>query len=332
VAKLRAKLIEGVAINVDFDFAANLAAPDQLGTAEYLLLDLDAPAGAAKERLIAVLNRCDKLLRGIEGVQDVLALSEHPFDLCGPRPCILVRLAPVGGRKANREELIRTIRGQLEEVKDSGVSVRLRDLSGRRRFPRCAYPVDLALSGPQQAELQQWAQKLLERLRQTAKLTDLWLDPDGTPQTQISVDIDREKCGSQGIDLRDVAAVVQNNLANYYVNDFSPSGRSVQVIVQSEATNLKLELLKQTNIRNAKGELIALSSIATIREIQAARTVNRLDGQPMVEITANPAAGVSLGVSRSLCEKLAEETRQELKLPVEYRLSWLQVMPPREQP
>jgi multidrug efflux pump subunit AcrB len=310
---------------LDFDFAANLAAPDQPGTAEYLLLDLDVPAVAAKERLIAVLNRCDKLLRGIEGVQDVLALSEHPFDLCGPRPCILVRLAPAAGRKANREELIRTIRGQFDEIKDLGAGVRLRDLSGRRRFPRCAYPIDLALGGPQQDELQQWAQKLAERLRQTKKLTVLWLDLDSAPQ--IHVDIDREKCRAQGIDLRDVAAVVQINLANYYINDFSQTGPTVKVIIQDDPANLKPDLLKQTNIRNAKGELVTLGSIATIREIQTTRTVNRLDGQPMLEITANPAAGVSLGLSRSLCERLAEETRQELKLPVDYRLSWPQDMP-----
>jgi hypothetical protein len=40
-------------------------------------------------------------------------------------------------------------------------------------------------------------------------------------------------------------------------------------------------------------------------------------------VTANPAAGVPLADARALCEKAVEEVRRELKLPAQYRLTWL---------
>jgi hypothetical protein len=53
----------------------------------------------------------------------------------------------------------------------------------------------------------------------------------------------------------------------------------------------------------------------------------RLDLRPMVEMTANPAAEVSLVESRTLCEKLFEQVRTESRLSAQYRLTWLQEIP-----
>ena len=53
----------------------------------------------------------------------------------------------------------------------------------------------------------------------------------------------------------------------------------------------------------------------------------RLDLNPMVEVTANPAAEVSLVECRTLCEKWFEQVRTESGLAAEYRLTWLQHIP-----
>ena len=136
VAKLRHNLPDGVAINVDFDFSENLEAPGQPSTPEYLLLDIQLPLGASQERIIGAKQRCGKLLRGIDGVRDVLELPDEPFELGVERPCILVRLAPASGRKASREQLVQTIRDRfLAEI--PGALMRLRDLSRPGVFPLC---------------------------------------------------------------------------------------------------------------------------------------------------------------------------------------------------
>jgi hypothetical protein len=43
----------------------------------------------------------------------------------------------------------------------------------------------------------------------------------------------------------------------------------------------------------------------------------------MIEITANPAPGISLGEIRTLCKTLAAAVHEELRLTADYRLTWL---------
>ena len=47
----------------------------------------------------------------------------------------------------------------------------------------------------------------------------------------------------------------------------------------------------------------------------------------MLEITANRGVGETIEEARKFCEFQAEEVRKELRLPAEYRLTWLQGIP-----
>jgi multidrug efflux pump subunit AcrB len=237
-AELGTHLPKGARLDVAFDFTANLGVPDGSKPAEYLLLDVSIPDTASVDRRRETLLRCDKLLREVAGVQDVLVLNTHPFEIFRNQPCILVRLTPAGKRKANRDELMATIRTRLEKIPDA--VVRMRDLARPGSFPRCGYPIDLAVMGPEADKVRDLAQKLGEQLQKSKKMTDVWGNRGSTP---------------------------------------------------------------------------------------GLRLLARLDLMPMVEVTANPAAEVSLVESRALCEKLFEQTRTASRLPAEYRLTWLQHIP-----
>ena len=65
-------------------------------------------------------------------------------------------------RKASRDEVIRAIHNELGKVE--GVAFRMRDLSVPGSFPRCSYPFDLALSGPDVEKVRKWASQLGKRL------------------------------------------------------------------------------------------------------------------------------------------------------------------------
>jgi multidrug efflux pump subunit AcrB len=76
-------------------------------------------------------------------------------------------------------------------------------------------------------------------------------------------------------------------------------------------------------VRNARGQMIPLGAFVRVREVEAPEALDFLDGRPMVEVTANPAAGVAPARARTQCETLAEEVRKELRLSAAYRLRWL---------
>src|SRR5262249_3125717 len=92
IAKLRGRAPEGLQLEVAFDFAANLHAADGPKASEYLLLDVHFPDGTSLERKRGTLGRCEKMFRDVPGVQDVLALTDSPFDMILSQPCVLVRL------------------------------------------------------------------------------------------------------------------------------------------------------------------------------------------------------------------------------------------------
>jgi multidrug efflux pump len=323
LAQLNAACPAGVQVDLAFDFTPNLEAWLPSSAPEFLLLNLTLPAGASTERTVEVLNRCEAILRNIEGVQDTLALTENPFDPMNGQACILVRLARADHRQSSREQVIQAIRARLDQEIAEAV-VRLRDLSGASRFPSCSYTLDLCCHGPERGRVVEWAEHLAERLRQSQKLTDLGVGPGATSQPQLALDIDRAKAKDLGVSTNDILTTLQTFLGALNINDLNGFGRTWQVKVQTDPRfRLRLDDLKQLMVRNSQGQMVPLGALISVREIMAPTVIERLNGEPMVEITGNLASGVSAGEARSLCEKLAEEARQELQLPAPYHVAWL---------
>ena len=322
LAEIRTRLPEGLELDATFDFTANLETPVGPAAPEYLLLDLDIPASSS-DRSMQLLQRSEALLLRVGGVRHVLAMSENPFDLFGSCPCLLIQLTPTGDRKSSREEIIRTIRTRLSTLE--GVTARLRDLSLPGSFPRCGYPIDLALYGPDAGRVREWAGKLAERLAGSKKLTDVWANTDSIPRPGQHVEINRESVFAQGVSLDDLNTTIETYASAVLVNQFNRFGRTcwVEVHAQTKSADWTRDLAK-SKVRNNKGQMIPLASLVKVREVESPLALDFLDLWPMVEITANPEAGVTLEAGQKLCTTLADEVRKELSLSAEYRLTWLQ--------
>lgn len=316
---LRARLPQGLDLQVAFDFTANQSAT----TPEYLRVDLVLPDTASAERMLDVLETCAAVVRRIPGVQDELALCGPPFALTQNQACILVRLVPAKERQTSREQLMQALRAALEKAVPQAV-VRLCDVSSSPRFPLGGYAIDLAVFGPELQDVGKLAAKLAERLRQSGKLTDVGISPEAGLVPQLQLDIDRTAAAKLGVSMSDIFSTLQVFLGSFYVNDFNRFGRTWQVHVQLKGdTRTQMEDIQKVKVRNAQGKLVPLNNLATIRVVDAPVIIERLDLWPMVGITANPAAGLSLAEARSFCEAQAEEVRKELGLPAEYRWTWL---------
>ncbi len=323
MATLRGRFPEGLDCELGFDFTPNLETPDHRATPEYLLLDVTLPAGASAARTDDALRRCVRELQQVAGVQHTLSLTDHPLDQVTDRPCVLVQLAPVAGRKTSREQITAALRTRLDK-KIPGALVRLRDLSAPGGLPRGGYPIDLAISGPELAPVRQLADKLAERLGQDKQLTDVWASAESAPRTQLHVDIDREQARAVGVSLEDVQATLAATVGEMEVIDPDRRGRTWSVQVRADGkARIQGEDLKRLKVRTARGEMVALGAVATVQEITAPTVLDRLDGQPMVQVTANPAPGVSPAQARARCETLAGEIRRELRLSDDYRVTWL---------
>jgi gold/copper resistance efflux pump len=217
---------------------------------------------------------------------------------------------------------VRTIRSRLEEIKDA--RLRLRDLSGPGRFPRCGYPIDLAISGPEPDRVRELARRLGELLGRSKKLTDVWVNPDSLPRPQRHVDIDRAAAAARGVSMEDILSTLRVHAGSLLVRDFNRFGRNWRVELQTEpgSGNWAADAAR-LRVRNARGQMIPLGVLIKVTETEGPRALDFFDMQPMVALTANPETGVSLAEARKICELLTEGLRKELRLPAGYRLTWL---------
>jgi multidrug efflux pump len=135
---------------------------------------------------------------------------------------------------------------------------------------------------------------------------------------QHRIDIDRDKAAAVGVDMRQLGDDLATMLSNNYVNFFSFDGRSYRVVPQVQRKyRLQPEQLMNYYIANAEGDLIPLSTIATLTQSVEPRQLLRFNQLNSATISAVPAADVSLGQAVEFLQQHANTM-----LPDNYVTDW----------
>jgi len=126
---------------------------------------------------------------------------------------------------------------------------------------------------------------------------------------QLFIDIDRTKCKSMGVELTSVFNLLQVYLGGYYVNDFNKFGRTWQVNIQAESDfRADAEAVRNLKVRNNKGEMVPIGSVATIRDASGPIMITRYNNYPAATITGVARPGVSSGDVTTQMETAAKDT------------------------
>jgi multidrug efflux pump len=113
---------------------------------------------------------------------------------------------------------------------------------------------------------------------------------------QMYVDIDRERCKAMGVPLSEVFLTLQVYLGGYYTNDFNQFGRTWQVNLQGDPRfRLTSEQVRQLKVRNQKGEMMPLGSIASVSPAGGPALVIRYNGVTAAAVNGGSLPGVSSG-------------------------------------
>ena len=102
---------------------------------------------------------------------------------------------------------------------------------------------------------------------------------------QVEVEIDKDKVASMGLNLSNVARDLGSMLGGGYINRFVSDGRSYRVIAQVErGERLNADQLLDYHVRGPSGQLIPLSTIATLKSTVQPRSLNRFQQLNSVKI------------------------------------------------
>jgi len=133
--------------------------------------------------------------------------------------------------------------------------------------------------------------------------------PEGQePAPQLSLTVDRTKAQALGIDLATLNDTMESMFGSAYINDFVRQGRVLRVQMQADAGMRRTpEDLLRMPVRNAHGDMIPLSEIASAKWVVDSPKLDRYNGLPSMKISGNPAPGRSTGDALMAMEKVAAQ-------------------------
>ena len=171
------------------------------------------------------------------------------------------------------------------------------------------FPVEFVIASTADAErLLEFAQQIQAKATASGvfafpPLIDLKVD-----QPQAEIIIDREKVAALGLNLAQVGADLGSALGGNFVNRFNIAGRSYKVIPQiARSERLNPEQLLDLYVTGPNGQVVRLSSIATIQNKTVPRSLNRLQ-----QLNAVKISGVTTRTLDQALQVLEEAAREVL--------------------
>jgi hydrophobe/amphiphile efflux-1 (HAE1) family protein len=176
------------------------------------------------------------------------------------------------------------------------------------------------IHGGEPAELEGVAMSIMAQANQTPGLAGVFTT-FSTKTPKVYADIDRVRAEMLGVNTNDVFQTLEVYLGSQYVNDFNFLGRTYRVTAQADGNfRQDLHAIGQLKTRNAKGEMVPLSSVASFRNITGPYRVEHFNLFPSAAVQGGTLPGYSTGYGLAAMESIAKAN-----MPEGYSFSWTEL-------
>ncbi len=170
-------------------------------------------------------------------------------------------------------------------------------------------PVQFVLGGPSYEKLTEWRDTFVAALREEdIGLIDIDWDYKET-QPQYRIQVDYERAADLGVTVQEIGTTLQTMLGSKRVTTYLENGEEYDVILEGLRTEQNTPNdVQNIYVRSSRsGELVPLSSLATITARADSPTLNRYNRVRAITIEAGLAPGVSLGTALDEMQRIARE-------------------------
>jgi HAE1 family hydrophobic/amphiphilic exporter-1 len=230
---------------------------------------------------------------------------------------INVTLKPVAERSQSQADLIAQTRQITRKYssKDYRVTVSASSsIAGSIGLGRGGSGVGYYIAGPDMEKLNQYADELVEKMRQDPTFRDPDSNVDvGTPEVRVV--IDRAKAADLGVRATDIARALNTLAAGQRVSTFSQNNQQYDVVLQAdEEFRRSRDNLKYFSVASQTGDAVGLEQLVKLESGTSPASIGRLNRQRQVTVSA------SLPPNSSEADALnkLEAYVKELNLPAEY--------------
>ena len=252
----------------------------------------------------------------------MLALQDRVVDVIRADPNVQDVTSFTGGGNTGRMFLVLKPRGQrdkMPQVLDSlrkatrsipGIAVYLSpvqnlQLGGRQSKSRYQYTLQSVSPGA----LGEWAQKYLEQLRADPDFRDVTSDTQNRG-LQASLKIDRDKANNLGVALGDVRTALYLAFGERQVSTIYSPAASYYVILEAADADRQFDnALTKISVRNKAGQLVKLSSFASVERTVGPTAVNHQGQLQAITLSFNLAPDVPLGKATAKIDQMGIDMR-----------------------
>ena len=156
-------------------------------------------------------------------------------------------------------------------------------------------------------ELEQIVNRLMDKARANSGLVGLDVDLK-LNKPQIKVDVNRDKIAAIGSDVETIGRTLETLLGGREVTRFKRGTEQYDVIVQvGDADRKQPRDISRIYVRGRDGQMVQLSNLVDITETVAPKELNHFGKLRAATISANLAAGYSLGEALEFLENALDE-------------------------
>ncbi|HLE84771.1 MAG TPA: efflux RND transporter permease subunit, partial [Thermoanaerobaculia bacterium] len=274
------------------------------------------PVGTPVEETAAILGPVEEAIRAeVESIESLLVT--FGFDAAN------TQRSDEGEHSARFKVLLADSDPEVERRVVAAIRERLRavpDLESRVTRPvlfSSKTPIEVEVQGDDLARLKAMGERVRQELAALPELADVETTlRSGAPEVQIVYD--RERLQRYGLNLRQVAEMVRNQVQGFEATRFNRQDRRIPIVVRLAAADRETVRDVEELVVNPGAERpIPLGAVARVTLGEGPSEVRRIDGQRVAVVGANlsssgaargaAAAAVSLGSAvDAIGERLAE--------------------------
>ena len=250
---------------------------------------LRAPQGTSLAATQSILDHIARDIRDqIPGVEATLAIAGFGGSGGTNSGQVTVRLKPPDQRSMSQADIVQRTRALTRRYPKELVigAAPISSLSGAIGGGRSA-ALAFYIAGPDLQKLDEYSQKIIDKIKQNPNIQDadrsLVL---GNPEARIH--IDRQRAADLGVKAGDIAQALSTMVAGQRVTTYSEGSDQYDVVLMAENQyRQNTDLLSQLTVPSSRGGTIELSKVVRMEEGTSPTSIDRINRQRQVTITAS---------------------------------------------
>ncbi|OTP69921.1 multidrug efflux RND transporter permease subunit [Caballeronia sordidicola] len=275
------------------------------------------PAGATQARTLAAIEQTETILRREPAVSNITSVVGWSFQGSGQNVAMcFVDLKDWSARDIDAGALRDKLNRSLAGIMDATVSAQMPP-----PVPGMGHSEGFVMrledrGGIGIQALTAAREQLFDQAKRNPAFADVHSEalPDAP---RIVLDVDRAKAYALGVSFDRIGDALGNTFGSTYIDDFPSGGRMRRVMIAADASSRMTEAdLLNLSVRNLAGQMVPLSSVASLHWTTGPSVLTRYNGSPSLDVSGRPANGVSSGAAMAEMERLAQ------MLPVGVGFDW----------